>query len=297
MLQRYFLAVTCLIALSGTDLNAGPGAPATLISRFVWEAEGVYFGGFSALELEADGRSFVALSDRGRITSGQIRRAADGRITGIEAAPLQHLKNTNDRPLAGLLADSEGLALALDGSLFLSFEGTHRVWHYASMDAVPTTLPEHADFKTMIPNGSLEALAIAPDGALYTLPERSGHLTSPFPVYRFQNGIWQQPFSLPRQDGFLPVGADFDDEGRLYLLERQWVGIRGFTSRVRRFTLTELEISAPETLFESRPGQYDNLEGLAVWRAPNGHIRLTMISDDNFNFFQVTEIIEYEVKE
>ncbi len=38
-----------------------------------------------------------------------------------------------------------------------------------------------------------------------------------------------------------------------------------------------------ETLFDSTTGTYDNLEGLSVWRDAGGAIRLTMISDDNFN--------------
>jgi hypothetical protein len=50
-------------------------------------------------------------------------------------------------------------------------------------------------------------------------------------------------------------------------------------------------------LLRSAAGTHDNLEGLAVWRDVGGHIRLTMISDDNFRFFQKTEFVEYVVAE
>lgn len=40
---------------------------------------------------------------------------------------------------------------------------------------------------------------------------------------------------------------------------------------------------------------HDNLEGISVWQDPDGRIRLTMISDDNFMVFQRTEIVEYAV--
>ena len=43
--------------------------------------------------------------------------------------------------------------------------------------------------------------------------------------------------------------------------------------------------------------RHDNLEGLAVWRDDSGAIRLTMISDDNFNLLQRTELVEYAVPE
>ena len=43
----------------------------------------------------------------------------------------------------------------------------------------------------------------------------------------------------------------------------------------------------------SHLARHDNLEGLAVTRAATGQIRLTMISDDNFNPFQRSEIVEY----
>lgn len=45
---------------------------------------------------------------------------------------------------------------------------------------------------------------------------------------------------------------------------------------------------------QSELGRHDNLEGLSVWRDAQG-LRLTMVSDDNFMFFQRTEFVEYRV--
>ncbi len=50
-------------------------------------------------------------------------------------------------------------------------------------------------------------------------------------------------------------------------------------------------------LLRSGLGVHDNLEGIAVWRDDQGRMRLTMVSDDNFQFFQVSEIVEYVVPE
>jgi hypothetical protein len=41
--------------------------------------------------------------------------------------------------------------------------------------------------------------------------------------------------------------------------------------------------------------RHGNLEGLAVWQDALGTIRLTMLSDDNFNSFQRSEFVEYRV--
>ena len=118
----------------------------------------------------------------------------------------------------------------------------------------------------------------------------------PFPVWRWRDGVWDQPFSVPRSGDWLAVGADIGPDGRLYLLERDFKGLLGFRSRVRRFDISDSGLSHETVLLESRPLQYDNLEGISVWRDAQD-IRLTLISDDNFGMLQRTELVEYRVTE
>ena len=265
--------------------------------RLVLTSEDAHFGGFSAIELSADGTDFTALSDRGRFVRGQIKRGPEGQIVSIEFGEVRDLRPPSGNSWPRWKTDSEGLAIAPDGTAFVSFEGLHQVFQFEALEERPKALPAHPDFAGFIANASLETLAIAPDGALFTMPERSGHMAWPFPVYRFHNSAWTKFFDLPRVDEFQPVGADFGPDGRLYLLERQFRLIRGFSNRVRRFTVTPEGLSDEEVLFTSKVGFYHNLEGLSVWRTTDGNIRLTMISDDNFNFFQATEIVEFEIVE
>ena len=264
-------------------------AQATLIGEYIWFESDPAFGGFSAIEVTDDGNSFVAISDRGGFLTGTFTRE-NGAITNITASRVQPLRGADGTTIPARQNDSEGLAIGADGRVFVSFEGVQEVREFDGLGGPSTALPSAPAFATMQANSSLEALAMGPDGALYTLPERSGRATSPFPVYRFQNGQWDQPFAIPRKGAFLISGADIGPDGRLYLLERDFTGI-GFRTRVRRFDLTG---GSEETLLQTPVGTHDNLEGISVWQDAQG-LRMTMIADDNFRFFQRTEIVEYRL--
>ena len=271
-------------------LWAGPAcAQAQYLDSFTWESGEEGFGGFSALEIARDGSVIFALTDRGMYTTARLIRE-NGRITGIAAATLTPLSGPDGQPLNRRIIDSEGAAMAPDGRLWISFENEHVIRAFAHIGAPGTKIPVPESFAQLQTNSSLEALAIGPDGALYTMPERSGRIDRPFPVWRYRDGRWDTAFSLPRRGDFLTAGADVGPDGRLYVLEREFNGF-GFRSRVRRFNL---DGSGEETLLESRLLEHDNLEGISVWHDGQG-LRLTMISDDNFRAFQKTEIVEYRL--
>lgn len=288
-----FLKAACLglAGLAGGCIAAETPLQARHEQSFSWRSDAPGFGGFSGFELAEDGEGFMTISDRGRFVEGRLIRE-NGRITAVESTDPQPLRNTGGKTMSRKVAqDAEGLAIGADGRRYISFEGKARVWVYDSM-ARAVALPEHPDFAGMQRNSSLEALAVDSRGRLYTLPERSGQMTRPFPVYRFDGTAWDQPFSIPRIGGFQPTGADIGPDGLFYLLEREFTGL-GFRSRVRRFALGETALGPGETLLVSHLARHDNLEGIAVTRAPGGQIRLTMISDNNFNAFQRGEIVEY----
>ena len=115
------------------------------------------------------------------------------------------------------------------------------------------------------------------------------------PRHSGQTG-WSVPFTIPRIGSFLPVGADFGPDGRFYVLERA-IWVFGFRSRVRSWQIEHGRPTRAKTVLLTYSGKHDNLEGLSVWRDDQGDIRLTMISDDNFKFFQRTELVEYVLKD
>ena len=266
-----------------------PAGAAEFVGAYDWNEEWEAFGGFSAIEVDPDGVGFTALSDRAAIVSGRLLRDPGGVVSDVEvtAGPDWLLSIEGER-FQGLSGDSEGLAIGADGTTWIGFEGVARV---RTRDGQPPPGErDHPDFEELQLNASLEALAIDATGALYAIPERSGENDRPFPVYRHRDGIWDIAFSIPREGAFLVAGADIGPDDRLYVLERGFNGL-GFRTRVRRFGL---DGTGGETLLATATATHDNLEGIAVWDDGEG-IRLTMISDDNFRFFQQTEIVEYRI--
>ncbi len=253
------------------------------------------FGGLSGLEVAEDGLGFVALTDRGAIVRGRFVRDAAGRIVDVADARLATLAVPPGPVPDDFRMDTEGLAMGDAGDLYISTEFVTRILHLEAGSQTPTVLPSPRDFAGLEKNGGLEALAFGPDGALFTLPEVSRRNDGTAPLFRYRDGMWDVAARLPVDGAFLPVGADFGPDGRLYLLERKFYGVGGFASKVRRVTLGEGGITADETLLETRPGTFGNLEGIAVWRDAAGALRMTMISDDNFLPVLGTEVVEFRV--
>ena len=280
----------------GQGLLAQDDTTAEYVGSYRWRGQVEKFGGFSGLEVSVDGSTFWAVSDGGLFVEGQIERSR-GVISAVVNTGFFDLKSPSGEETIGVWDDAEGLAIDAQNRAFVSFEGEHRVWRYDHPGTNAIAINQHKDFAGLQNNSALEVLAIDPQGRLFTLPERSGVLTRPFPVYRLEKDGWAQSFGLRRQSPFLPVGGDFGPDGKFYLLERHFSGLLGFQTRVRRFDVTETGMENEVTLLETRSGLHDNLEGIAAWRDASGAIRLTMISDDNYRAFQRTEFVEYRVRE
>lgn len=296
-IRSYLTVIIGFLLLSGLASSANPTLPPGFMGAYTWHNADPRFGGFSGIEVSQDGSSYIALSDRGGYTTGKITRDAQGRIAAMTTAEVKLLLNSRGVPLGHKDGgtDSEGLALGADGSVYVSFEGRARVVKYAKLGGPGKTLPIAPEFPRLPDNSSLESLAIGPDDALYTLPELSGPAGTDFPVYRYKEGRWDSKLSIPRQGGFLPVGADFGPDGRYYLLERDFRGLAGFASRIRRFDVSGAGLRNDTTLIETTVGTFDNLEGLSIWRDPEGHITATMVSDDNFRFFLRKQVVEFRL--
>lgn len=263
---------------------------AELLGSYIWtEPKIAAFGGLSAIAVTDGGSRFIVLSDRSAIGTGRLERK-NGRITRAVIESFEPLRDTEGRILPRSKGDSEGLALGRGSRIYVSFEGNHRIWTYPRPGGPAAWMPKAPAFKFMARNGSLEALARDARGWLYTMPEEP--VGDSFPVYRYRRGKWDEPFSIRRRGAFKITGADVGPDGRLYVLERSFGMLAGFATRVRRFELDSDSLTGEVELLRSTAGVYDNLEGISVWQSDAG-LRMTLVSDDNFNFFQRTELVEF----
>lgn len=285
------LAIAAALGLGTCTVPKPPG----FLGAVRWQLDAPWFGGFSGLSVSDDGARLTAISDRGSLVTARIERQG-GRIAAVRGVKASRLRASTGAPLIGLVSDAEGLAVAPDGTLFISFEQVHRVARHDRRTTAARVLPRPAEFRALDDNEGLEALAIDAAGRLLVLPETGRTPEGAIPVWRWDGTRWTRPFVLPARGGFAPVGADFGPDGRLYLLERD-LGLFGFRSRLRRWDVTGDAPSGETTLVETPAGLHDNLEGVSVWRDRQGRLRATMISDDNFLAIQRTEIVEYALPE
>jgi hypothetical protein len=278
MLWRSALALICAAAC----VQAEPTLTLDGVIALPRLSEG--FGGLSAIEVFDGGATALALSDRGNL----FRVAFDRSGEPVKVSSAIHDGRTDD------LGDTEGLAVDAAGRLYVSMEGPAGI--AVERAAGGFDRPRgHPDFNTMDKNRALEALAVAPDGTVVTVPEHSANDSTPFPVYQFDGHSWTKGPFLPRDGDFLPTGADFGPDGLFYLLERR-LSFRGFASRIRRFDLSAPDL-AETTLLTTEPGTYGNLEGISLWQDTQGVTHLTLVADDNFYTFFSNQMVEFTLTE
>lgn len=283
------------LALATVPANAEPKLD--YVGTFVWERTESYFGGWSAIEVRDGGATFIAIGDNAQIFEGSFTRNGDA-IAAIPKRPIGALKNTDGVPYfqsdGEKLGDSEGLALLSDGRIAISFERNHRILIYRG-DEVTLRVPDIPQADRLVLNRGIEALAVDASGRLVAIPEGIPPGAPGFPVWRLEGNQWATVFHVKRTHGFRPVGADIDAQGQLYLLERAFRLI-GFQSRIRRFNLDDPN-SEGQVIWQPAMTEFDNLEGLSVWPDKSGDLRLTLISDDNYQRFQETQVVEFRLTE
>lgn len=281
--------LTACLALASPALANG----LELDARIVWRASLPDFGAYSGLAVTDGGAGFVTVSDTGHWVRGRLDRDAAGRLTGARAIAHGPLRDPQGAPVARYDVDAEGLAFDRSGRALVSFEANHRVWAYDDLAGPATPLPGSPILRGLQNNSGLEALFTSPDGTVHAIPERSGELDRPFPVYRLGAQGWDTAFTLPRRPPHLVTGADMGPDGRLYVLERHWNNWLSFAGRIRSFRYSPRGLSDERIEWNGPLGSVDNLEGISAWADDTGALRVTVISDDNRMILQRTEILEF----
>jgi hypothetical protein len=287
-LIRLALAVMCLCGSAQAEILLRQNG----VMR--WERDAPWFGGWSGIEISAQGTQMTVISDRGQIAEATLERSG-GQLSGARITSNNALSGPEGAPLRRFAADAEGLAIAEDGRAFISFEHQHRIMEVdraTGRTSGRINLPFRA---ALGDNAGIEALAVGPDGTLYALAENPPSGGAAYPLHAYADGQWRVAAHIPQRGPFVPVGADFDPLGRLWVLERA-LTLVGFRSRIRMFVI-DPRAPVEVTVLTTFPSQHDNLEGISLWQDAQGQLHLTMVSDDNFLRIQQTQIVEYLVEE
>lgn len=300
MRHRLAIAAICLLAVVPPLLLYPPPLPpsgpqlAQLDVEMTWDEDAYWFGGLSGIDVDAEGRGFVAVTDRGHLMRGTLERDGE-RLVGARITAERPLMRGVPYDPEFPYIDGEDTALAPDDTIFVVFEHAMRVLRYDDWEKDPGPPSYTRAWRALSPNAGLESVALDEAGVLYTIPEGGAPGAFDALIYRKKpDGEWEQPFTLPLTLRFKPVGADFGPDGLLYVLERDFTH-GGFRSQVRRMAVTETGVSDIETVLETPLFRHGNLEGIGVWRDGDGNIRITMVSDDNFLRLLRTQIVEYVI--
>lgn len=268
------------------------------------------FGGFSGLTISPDGKKLLTVSDAGFWMSADL--AYEGQMlksfSGARVGPLlKKRKKTEPRKSS----DAESIALIgkkmIGGEALVSFERDHRIEPYqigtTELSAKGKTVKLPKSVKYLKDNKSLEAIEFIRSGplkgTLVVFPERYKDKKGDLKGWLIGKGK-TKPITIKRKGGFDITGLAALPDGGLLLLERRFRFKEGVKMRIRRLSANSIKPNARlsgETLIEAHNlhETVDNMEGIAAHRAKNGDIIITLISDDNFNFFQRTLLMQFAI--
>jgi len=266
------------------------------------------FGGYSGLVVGSDGRSLIAVSDAGAWLTAEIVYE-NGRLAGLADMRTAPLLDAEGKPFPDKDSrDAEALTVLdpADGILAVGFERMSRVLRYAfgtyGVAARPTTIALPADLRGAPFNKELEALGrFAETDTLLVLSER--YLDAEGNIRGWLIG-GPQPgaLSVVRSGDFDVTDLAIAPSGDVILLERRYSPLAGAAMRIRRIAGETVRAAAfvdGDVLIEARQPHYaiDNMEGIAVHVHDAGEMRLTIISDDNFNPPQRTLLLQFALIE
>ncbi|MEP7240958.1 MAG: esterase-like activity of phytase family protein [Devosia sp.] len=268
------------------------------------------FGGLSAIGFVGSDGQLVMVSDRGNFVTGRLlydEREVPLQLVGVRLTPIQNSKGAE--LTRAYTRDAEALTIIErpgDNSVVrVGFENLTRVADFRLENDVPSgramdvTIPDWLSANRT--NESLEAVCIAPpaspvagstllltEGILDNDGAHSGYLLG-----KSDKG----PLSYRSGSGTDPTDCAFLPNGDLLVLERG-VALIAFAARLVRIKAADVRPGtemAGDILYEGTGGDLDNMEGLAVHQTPAGETRITLVSDNNFNDWERSLLLEFSL--
>lgn len=267
------------------------------------------FGGLSGITFTGMGHQLAMVTDEGNFVTGHLIYDDGGHPLGIGGGMLYPIKNSKGVELPRQFArDAEAIETIMrDGkpaAVRVGFENLTRVADFDLENGRPTGaatevwIPEWLE--QLRNNTSLESVCIAPPASpvagstiLITESAKDG---DGFAGYMLGNAD-RGNFSVKPTSGLNPTDCAFLPDGDLLILERG-TSLISFTMQVRRVPAAEVKpgnMLDGEVILTGAGSDIDNMEGIAVHEGPNGETRIAIISDDNFNSWERTLLLEFSL--
>jgi hypothetical protein len=270
------------------------------------------FGGYSGLIVSSDGGRLLAVSDRGTWAGAELVYV-DGQLADVANWRTAPMLGPSGAPFASSAQrDVEGLgphtANRLDGMVLVALERAERILQYdlagAGFAAVPREIALPAAASQAPFNKELEAVGMLPGdtaagGTIIAISERyldtSGNI-----IGWLISDAGPEAFSVERSGDFDITDLAVLPSGDIVILERRLSYLMFAGMRIRRIAGDDIGSGRTMTgsvLLEVDQPLYniDNMEAIAVHRTDAGELRLTIMSDDNFNPLQRTLLMQFAV--
>jgi len=289
--------------------------PGGQVGRVIWRGGLVLegpdlFGGISGVTF-VDANRLVMVTDKGQFISARLSYFPDGRPEALSEVQFSPIQNSKGFPLPpNYSRDAEAITTVYrngrPAAVRLGFENLTRVADFSLVRGRPAGAAREVIIPSWISavrtNQSLESVCIAPRSS--PIAGSTLLLLENFVVDEAHSG-WilgtrdQGPVSLEVASGLNPTDCAFLPGGDLLVLERG-TGFFSFTMQVRRIKAEEVKAGAVmqgQVILTGYGGDIDNMEGIAVRTAKDGSTRMVIVADDNFNDWERTLLLEFELIE
>jgi hypothetical protein len=266
------------------------------------------FGGLSGLTTTGPTQQVSFVSDRGNFIAGQLAYDDANRLFGFIGVTIEPMQNSKGAPLPRQYAkDAESVdTVYRDGlpvAVRVAFEHLTRVADFTLTDGKPggaareVSIPDWlSDLRT---NESVESLCIAPPaspiaGSTLLITEQDFDGDGNHQGWLLgQND--KGPIAYKASPVVNPTDCAFLPNGDLLVLERG-VSMLSFSAALRRVPAAEVRpgnLMTGELLLSASGSSIDNMESLLVHTAPGGETRIIIGSDNNFNDWQRSLLLEF----
>ncbi len=263
------------------------------------------FEGLSGLTMIGD--TLLIVTDQGNWLRATLENMPDGRPVGVRNAVISALLDADGEPIGSKrMADAEAIDI-IGNEVWVSSERNRPLRAYALTDNAltgPARLPFGAE--PPLPsrdNLGPEAMVHVTEGplageTLVFLEEPPRQAANPTAARLTASGEVLR-FAVQRQEGFAITGAAMMPGGDIVIVERRFSWGDGIFMRLKLLPAAEIANGAVQgrlLLHADGATLIDNMEGIAVSPHENGPI-ITLISDDNGNFFQRTVLLRFQITE